>query len=64
MTGVKYDLIIVTIERLTKYIILILYKKSSTAKELAYAFIRYVFTDYGTLEGIISNRDKLFTSKL
>jgi hypothetical protein len=64
MTGVKYDLIIVTIERLTKYIILILYKESSTAKELVYAFIRYIFTDYSTLEGIISNRDKLFTSKL
>jgi hypothetical protein len=64
MTSVEYDSIIVTMERLTKYMILILYKESSTAKELAYAFIRYVFADHGTPEGIISDRDKLFTSKL
>ena len=60
---VEYDSILVIIERLTKYIILIPYREASIAKELAYTFIKYIVTNYRVLEEIISDRDKLFTSK-
>jgi hypothetical protein len=36
LTGVKYDLILIIIDRLTKYVYLILYKKGLTAEELVY----------------------------
>ena len=63
MTGVVYDSILVIVERLTKYIICILYKESSTAKELSFAFLREVVAHHGMPKEIISDRDKLFTSK-
>jgi transposase InsO family protein len=43
--------------------ILVLYQESSTAEQLAYVFHRYVVADHGVLEEVISDRDKLFTSK-
>jgi transposase InsO family protein len=63
VTGVAYDAILVIMERLTKYMILVLYQESSTAEQLAYAFHRYVVADHGVPEEVISDRDKLFTSK-
>ena len=63
MIGVEYDSILVIIDRLTKYIILVLYLESSIAKELAYAFLKEVVSRYRLLEEILSDRDKLFTSK-
>jgi hypothetical protein len=50
-------------DRLTKYMILVPYKESSTAEELAYAFLKEVVASHGIPEEIISDRDKLFTSK-
>jgi hypothetical protein len=61
-TGVTYDLILVVINRLTKYAYFILYKEGSTAEELIYTFNRNIITNHGILEEIISNRDKLFIS--
>ena len=61
ITGVEYNSILVIIDRLTKYIILILYLKSSTAKDLAYAFYKEVVAHYGLPESILLDRDKLFT---
>jgi hypothetical protein len=43
--------------------ILVPYQESSTAKQLAYVFHRYVVADHSVLEEVISDRDKLFTSK-
>jgi hypothetical protein len=60
LTGVTYDLILVVIDRLTKYAYFIFYKKGLTIKELIYIFNKNIITNYGILEEIISNKDKLF----
>jgi hypothetical protein len=61
-TGITYDLILIVIDRLTKYAYFIFYKKDLTAEELVYTFNRNIIANYGILKEIISNRDKLFIS--
>ncbi len=63
LTGVEYDSILVITERLTKYGKFIPYLEASDAEALAYTFIRVILADHGMPEEIISDRDKLFTSK-
>jgi prepilin signal peptidase PulO-like enzyme (type II secretory pathway) len=58
--GIKYNFILVVIDRLIKYIYIILYLEASIAENLAYMFLRIVVTNYNILEKIISNRNKLF----
>jgi hypothetical protein len=62
LTGVVYDSILVVTDRLTKYAHFIFYKKDLTAEELVYIFNKNIIINYGILEEIISNRDKLFIS--
>ena len=62
-TGVEYDSILIIMERLTKYMILLPFKTTGTAKELAHVFLREVVSKHGLPAEIISDRDKLFTSK-
>ncbi|RYP15236.1 hypothetical protein DL767_010348 [Monosporascus sp. MG133] len=63
ITGVEYDTVWVIIDRLTKYGYFLPFKGTATAEQLAYAFIRYYLDKHGVPEKIISDRDKLFTSK-
>jgi len=63
MTGVTYDAIWVITDRTTKYRIFALYKESSDARELAYAFIKNVVLQHRLSEEIISDRNKHFISK-
>jgi len=63
LTGVEYDSILVITDRLTKYGYFIPYLEASDAKALAYTFLRVIIANHGLLEEIISDRDKLFTSK-
>jgi hypothetical protein len=63
MTNVVYDSILVITDRLTKYGHFVPYKESSNAKELAYTFLKVVIANHGIPEEIVSDRDKLFTSK-
>ena len=63
MTNVMYDSILVITDRLTKYGHFIPYKEASDATELAYTFLKIVIANHGLPEEIISDRDKLFTSK-
>jgi hypothetical protein len=63
MTGVVFDSILVVTDRLTKYGYFIPYKESSSAEELAYAFNRHIIGNHGIPKEIISDRDKLFTSR-
>jgi hypothetical protein len=60
ITRVKYDFILVIIDRLTKYTYIILYLEASTAKDLAYVFLRVVVANYSALEEMISDKNKLF----
>jgi hypothetical protein len=61
--GVVFDLIWIIIDRLTKYGYFILYKESLLAEELAYAFNKHIIGNYKISKKIISDRDKLFTSR-
>jgi hypothetical protein len=58
--GIKYDFILVIIDRLTKYIYIILYLEANIVKDLAYTFLRVVVANYNALEEMISDRDKFF----
>jgi hypothetical protein len=60
ITGIKYDFILVVIDRLTKYIYMILYLEASTVENLAYIFLRVVVANHNALEKIISDRNKFF----
>jgi hypothetical protein len=57
---VVFDLILVVIDRFTKYGYFILYKESLSIKKLAYAFNKYIIGNYGISKKIISDKDKLF----
>jgi hypothetical protein len=63
MTKVEYDSILVIMDRLTKYVHILLYIEASNAIDLAYTFLWHIIANYRTPELIISNRDKLFISK-
>jgi hypothetical protein len=60
ITRIEYDFILVIMDRLIKYIYIILYLKASIAKDLAYAFLRMVVINYNALEEMISDRNKFF----
>jgi hypothetical protein len=62
LTGITYNSILVVTDRLIKYVYFIFYKEGLIAEELVYIFNRNVIANYGILEKIISNRDKLFIS--
>ena len=63
LTGATYDSILVTTDKLTKFAHFIPYKESSNATELAYIFMKEIVSKHGLPTQIISDRDKLFTSK-
>lgn len=63
ITKVLFDSILVIIDRLIKYGYFILYREASSAKELAYVFLKYVVANHGMLKKINSDCNKLFMSK-
>jgi hypothetical protein len=63
MTKATFDSIWVVTDRLTKYAYFVPYNESSDASDLAYAFLKIVVSQHGLPDEIISDRDKLFTSK-
>lgn len=63
VSGVVYDAILVITDRNTKYAYMLPYLEASTAEDLAYTFLRIVVANHGVPDEIISDRDKLFTSK-
>jgi len=60
VTNDKYDLIIVIVDKLTKYAIIILYKESYNASQLGFILLDRLIRDYSILELITLDRDKLF----
>jgi hypothetical protein len=62
-TKVSYDSILIIMERLTKYMILLPFNTTYTAEDLAEVFLKEVVSKHGLPREIISDRDKLFTSK-
>jgi hypothetical protein len=61
--GVVFDLILIIINRFTKYEYFILYKESLLVEELVYAFNKYIIGNYKILKKIINDKDKLFISR-
>ena len=61
-TGVKYDSILVVVDKLTKYIYLISCCEEFTTKQTTYIVLDRVIRHYGIPENITSDRDKIFKS--
>jgi hypothetical protein len=60
ITRIKYNSILVIIDRLIKYTYIIPYLKANIVEDLVYAFLRIVVANYSILEEIISDKDKFF----
>lgn len=63
ITGIRYTDAIVIVDKLTKYVIIKPTRKDMTAQQCAILMLREVFAWTGLPSEIISDRDKLFTSK-
>ena len=62
VTKEKYDLILVVVDRLTKYLLIIPFKESYNAEQLGFVLLDTLIRDHGLPKSIILDRDKLFTS--
>jgi hypothetical protein len=62
ITRIEYDSILVIINRLTKYIYIILYLKANIIEDLVYASLRIIVANYSALEKMISDKNKFFIS--
>jgi hypothetical protein len=59
-----YDMIMVIVDRLTKYAYMIPTTETIDAGQMANIILRYVVTNYRIPSKIISDRDKLFISNI
>jgi hypothetical protein len=62
-TNTAYNQTLVMCDKLTKYGYFIPWHAQFGTQELAYAFTKIIYAQHGMPEQIISDRDKLFTSK-
>jgi hypothetical protein len=60
--GLAYNLILIIVDRFTKYALIIPFRQDYTAVQLAYVLKDRLIRDYSILKIIISDRDKLFIS--
>jgi transposase InsO family protein len=58
------DMIMVVVDRLTKYAYMIPTTETINARAMANLLLRYIFANHGTPDKITSDRDKLFTSNM
>ena len=63
-TGIKYNAILVITDRFTKYAYFLSWKTTAMAEDVTYELIRTIIANHGIPDEIISDRDKLFTSKV
>ena len=62
VTGITYNLIMVIVDRFTKYLIVVLFKETHIAEQLGHLLLDRLARDHGVPIMIITDRDKLFTS--
>ena len=62
VTAITYNSIMVIVDRFTKYLIVVLFKKTHTAEQLGHLLLDRLVRDYRVLIMIITDRDKLFIS--
>ena len=60
--GVKYNSILVVVDKFTKYTYLILYNERFTIKQITYIILDKIIRYHGILENITSDKDKIFKS--
>ena len=63
ITDIKYNSILVIVDRLTKYAHFIPWKEKGNAKDLAKVILKKIIANHGIPQSIISDRDKLFIFK-
>ena len=63
ITDIKYDSILVVVDRLTKYPYFIPWKEKGNVKDLAKVILKEIIANHWIPQSIISDSDKLFTSK-
>ena len=59
----EYDSIYIVTDRFTKYVYIVLVLGTIDTDIIAQLFLRTIFANYGIPDEVISDRDKLFTSK-
>ena len=62
VTQDTFDLIMVIVDKLTKYTIIVLFRELYKADQLAFILLDRLIRDYSIPKLITSDRDKLFTS--
>ena len=62
VTQDTFDSIMVIVDKLTKYAIMVPFKESYKADQLAFVLLDRLIRDHGIPKSITSDRDKLFTS--
>ena len=63
MTECLFDSILIITDRLTKYRYFIPYKEATNSEDLAYIFLRHIYSNHSLPDEIISDRGTTFTSK-
>ena len=63
LTGVRYDSILVLVDRLTKYCYFVPTLTTATAEDMAFIFMKTIVSRHGVPQELITDRDKLFTSQ-
>ena len=63
VTKERYDLILVVVDKLTKYLLIVPFKETYNAEQLGFILLEILVRDYGLPKAITLDRDKLFTSK-
>ncbi len=58
----KYNLILIIVNKLIKYLYIIVYKKKFIAEQLKYIILNRFIQYYNIFKKLINNRDKLFIS--
>ena len=58
----KYNLILIIVNKLIKYLYIIVYKEKFIVEQLNYIVLNQLIRYYNIFKKLISNRDKLFIS--
>jgi len=60
---VKYNLILIIVDRFIKYIYFLPYWKTANTDDLIYTFLQAIVGNHSLPDEIVSDRDKLITSR-
>jgi len=64
ITKIKYNAIIIIINKFTKYVYFILWKTIAIIENIIYKILKIIIVNHNMLNEIILNRNKIFTFKI